>query len=147
MLIDAVLQDTNGRKVISISPDSTVREALYRLVQHNIGSLPVIDSTGRMVGIFTERDVLIGECADPKRFHGQLIKEVMTADPVCCNTGDSVHEAMDRMSRHRVGQLPVVEEGMLVGLVSVGDLIKSLYSQSEAEKEHLMAYLHGPEPT
>jgi CBS domain-containing protein len=144
MLIDHVLLDTNGRQVISIGPEATVRQALSLFVQHNIGSLPVVDASGELIGIFTERDVLFGECGDPNRFHRQLIMEVMTPDPVSCSTNDSVHEAMDKMSRHHVGQLPVVDEGKLVGVVSVGDLVRSLYSQTEAENQHLMAYLHGP---
>jgi len=89
-------------------------------------------------------DVLFGECGDTQRFHRQLIKEVMTSDPISCSTNDSVHEAMDKMSRHRIGQLPVVHDGELVGLVSIGDLIKALYSQTEAENQHLMSYLYGP---
>ena len=144
MLIEHVLLDTTGRQVISLGPEATVREALFLMVQHKIGSLPVVDASGELMGIFTERDVLIGECGDTKRFHRQLLKEVMTPDPVSCSTNDSVHEAMDKMSRHNVGQMPVVGEGKLVGLVSVGDLIKSLYSQVEADNQHLMAYLHGP---
>jgi CBS domain-containing protein len=143
MLIDTVLLETNGRHVISISPEATVREALHLFVQHNIGSLPVLDSSGRLIGIFTERDVLFGSCGDAKHFHRQLIKEVMTPDPIACSTTDSVHEAVDKMSRHRIGQLPVVKDGELVGLVSAGDLIRSLYSQTEAEKNHLMSYLYG----
>ena len=64
MLIDHVLLETNGRQLISIGPDASVREALYLLVMHKIGSLPVLDSSGNLVGIFTERDVLLGECGD-----------------------------------------------------------------------------------
>jgi CBS domain-containing protein len=143
MLIDHVLPETSGRQVISIGPEATVREAVHLFVQHNIGSLPVVDAEGNLIGIFTERDVLFGECGDTKRFHRQLMKEVMTRDPISCGTNDSVHEAMDKMSRHHVGQMPVLDEGKLVGLVSAGDLIKSLYSQTEDEKQHLMAYLHG----
>jgi CBS domain-containing protein len=144
MLISTVLLETGGRQVISIGPEATVREALSLFVEHNIGSLPVLDASGKLIGIFTERDVLFGECGDTKRFHRQVIKEVMTPDPISCSTNDSVHEAIDKMSRHQVGQLPVVDEGELVGLVSVGDLIKSLYSQTEAENQHLMSYLYGP---
>src|SRR5262245_7901847 len=144
MFIDNVLLETKELAVISIGPEATVLEALHLFVQHNIGSLPVLDASGKLIGIFTERDVLFGECGDTKRFHRQLIKEVMTPDPISCSTSDSVHEVMDKMSRHHVGQLPVVDEEKLVGLVSAGDLIKSLYSQSEAENQHLMAYLHGP---
>jgi CBS domain-containing protein len=143
MLIDHVLPEAAGRQVISIAPEATVREALYLFVQHNIGSLPVVDASGNLIGIFTERDVLFGECGDTDRFHRQLMKEVMTLDPISCSTNDSVHEAMDKMSRYHVGQLPVHEDGKLVGMVSAGDLIKSLYSQIEDEKQHLMAYLHG----
>ena len=144
MLIDAVLLDMNGPQVISISPESTVHEAVHLFVQQNIGSLPVLDTAGNLIGIFTERDVLFGECGDSKCFHRQLIKEVMSRDPVTCSTSDSVHDAMNTMSRNHVGQLPVVEDGKLVGMVSSGDLIKFLYTQAEAEKEHLMNYLHGP---
>jgi CBS domain-containing protein len=143
MLIDHVLPETIERQVISIGPEATVREAVYLFVQHNIGSLPVVDAQGKLIGIFTERDVLFGECGDTEQFHRQVMKEVMTHDPISCSTNDSVHEAMDKMSRHHVGQLPVLDEGKLVGLVSAGDLIKSLYSQTEDEKQHLMAYVHG----
>ena len=143
MLIDHVLPETIERQVISIGPEATVREAVYLFVQYNIGSLPVVDASGRLIGIFTERDVLFGECGDREHFHRQVMKEVMTHDPISCSTNDSVHEAMDKMSRHHVGQLPVLDEGKLVGLVSAGDLIKSLHSQTEDEKQHLMAYVHG----
>jgi CBS domain-containing protein len=144
MLIENVLLDTKGRDVISIGPEETVQEALYLMVQNSIGSLPVLDASGKLIGIFTERDVLFGECVDTKHFHGQLIKDVMTPDPICCSTQDSVHQAMDEMSRYGVGHLPVVDEGKLVGVVSVADLIKSLYSQAETDNQHLITYLHGP---
>jgi CBS domain-containing protein len=143
MLINDVLLDAKERQVISIRPDTTVREALYLLVQYNIGSLPVLDASGKLIGIFTERDVLFGECGDSKRFHHKLVNEVMTPDPICCSTNDSVHEAMGNLSRHNVGQLPVVDDGKLVGVVSLRDLIKSLYCQAEVDNQHLMAYIHG----
>lgn len=144
MLIEHILVETKDRHVISISPDATVREALHMLVQHRIGSLPVLDRAGKLIGIFTERDMLFGECADPSRFHQRMIQEVMTPNPIVCSPGDSVHDAIETMSRHRIGHLPVVMENELVGLVSVADLVKSLHGQAEAEKEHLIAYIQGP---
>ncbi len=113
------------------------------MVLHNIGCLPVLDETSKLIGIFTERDVLMGECGDVKRFHAQRIKEVMSAAPVTCSGDESVHDAMNKMSQFHVGQLPVVNDGKLIGIVSVGDLLKSLHGQAEAEKEHLINYLHG----
>jgi CBS domain-containing protein len=143
MLIDAVLLESQEREVISIGPEATVQQAVLRMVLHNIGSLPVLDDSDKVIGSFTERDVLMGECGDTKRFHGQRIKEVMTPAPVTCSASDSVHEAMNKMSQYHVGQLPVVDDGKLVGVVSIGDLIRALHGQAEAEKEHLINYVHG----
>ena len=132
------------QRLISIAPEASVKEALALFVEHNIGSLPVVDASGKLVGIFTERDVLHGDHRNPEQFHRQLIKEVMTPDPLTCSSSDAVHEVMGRMSRSHVGQLPVVDEGKLVGLVSVGDLIKSLYNHAEAANQQLTAFLYGP---
>jgi len=143
MRVDNVLV-AKERRLISIAPEASVREALALFVEHNIGSLPVVDASGKLVGIFTERDVLHGDHRNPEQFHRQLIKEVMTPDPLTCSSSDAVHEVMGRMSRSHVGQLPVVDEGKLVGLVSVGDLIKSLYNHAEAANQQLTAFLYGP---
>ena len=136
--------DAKGRRLVSIGPDAMVRDALSLFVEHNIGSLPVLDASGELVGIFTERDVLHGECRDLKSFHAQVIKEVMTADPITCNPDDMVQEVLGKMARHHVGALPVVDEGEVIGLVSMADLIRALLDQAEAENEHLAAYLYGP---
>jgi CBS domain-containing protein len=106
--------------------------------------VPVVDPSGELVGIFTERDVLYGDFGDSERFHRRLIGEVMTNDPITCGPDDLVSEVMDEMSRRRVGHLPVVDNGALIGMVSVGDLIKSLHDQLETENQHLTAYIHGP---
>ena len=143
MRVDNVLV-AKERRLISIAPEASVKEALALFVEHNIGSLPVVDASGKLVGIFTERDVLHGDHRDPEQFHRQLIKEVMTPNPFTCSSNDAVHEVMGKMSRSHVGQLPVVDEGKLVGLVSVGDLIKSLYNHAEAANQQLTAFLYGP---
>jgi CBS domain-containing protein len=143
MLVGNVL-GAKERRLISITPEASVKQALALFVEHNIGSLPVLDASGKLVGIFTERDVLYGDHRDCERFHRQLIKEVMTPNPLTCSSSDAVHQVMGKMSRNHVGQLPVVDEGKLVGLVSVGDLIKSLYNHAEAANEQLTAFLYGP---
>ena len=142
MFVHDVLK-AKGRRVISIGPEATVKQALARFVKNNIGSLPVVEVSGQVIGIFSERDVVFGDHRDSERFHQQLIGEVMTRDPIICSSKDTLALAMGKMARHHVGQLPVVDGGELVGLVSIGDLVKSLYEQVEAENRHLMDYLHG----
>jgi CBS domain-containing protein len=134
---------SEGRRVISIGPEATVKEALALFVEHNIGSLPVVAVSGQLIGIFTERDVIFGDHRDSERFHRQLVKEVPTSNPITCSPKETLAEAMGKLAKHRVGQLPVVDGSELVGLVSVGDLIEALYEQIEAENQHLMNYLHG----
>jgi CBS domain-containing protein len=68
----------------------------------------------------------------------------MTPDPICCTPTCSVEEALETMSRNNIGQLPVVDNDVVVGIVSVADLVNSLYGLAEAEKEHLMTYIQGP---
>jgi CBS domain-containing protein len=142
MFVHDVLK-AKGRRVISIDPEASVKQALARFVEHNIGSLPVVVASGQVIGIFSERDVVFGEFSDPERFHHRLIGEVMTPDPIICGPMDTLAVAMGKMARHRVGQLPVVDGGELVGLVSVGDVVGALHEQVEVENRHLMDYLHG----
>ena len=142
MFVHDVLK-AKGRRVISIGPEASVRQALARFVEHNIGSLPVVEASGQVIGIFSERDVVFGDYRDSERFHHRLIGEVMTPNPIICGPKDTLAVAMGKMARHRVGQLPVVDGGELVGLVSIGDLVQGLFEQMEAENRHLMDYLHG----
>jgi CBS domain-containing protein len=142
MLVRDVLRQ-KGRRVIQIPPEASVQEALTLFVEHNIGSLPVVDPEGRLLGIFSERDVLFGLHDDCERFHRRRIEEVMTPDPIVCAPEDPVHEVMGKLTVHRVGQLPVMSGDKLVGVVSVGDLVKAMYDRVESENRHLLSYLYG----
>ena len=142
MQIRSVLTAKN-RPVITIGPQATVSQAVAELVRHNIGSLPVVDEAGAMVGIFTERDVLRGLEGRGKDFCHAPIGEVMTREVVSCAADDSVHDAMGRLSEHRIGQLPVLEDARVVGIVSIGDLVRVLYETAEEENRNLMTYVYG----
>jgi CBS domain-containing protein len=143
MQVREVLKNKGGG-AIQIGPEATVAEAIERLVHFNIGSLPIVERDGRLVGIFTERDVLRGVNRDCDGFSHRVMHEVMTRNPVSCDLDDDVHDVMGKMARHQVGQLPVTHDDELVGLVSVGDLVKLLYQKVEAENQHLVSYLYGP---
>ncbi len=135
--------NTKGNAIYSIRSDATVSDAVAKMVHHNIGSMPIIEGDGQLVGIFTERDVLRGMHKDCEGFGRSAIREMMTRNPVTCELDDDVHEVMGKMSEFRVGQLPVMLNAQLVGLVSIGDVVKILYEKVEAENRHLLAYIHG----
>ncbi len=103
-LIDDVLM-AKGRRIISIGPEATVEEALALFVEHNIGTLPVAAATEELLGIFTERDVILGDHYDVERFHHNFIKEVETRNPVTCSPKATLAEATSKMAKHHVGQL------------------------------------------
>jgi len=142
MLVRHVLE-SKGRRMITIDSEATVGEAIAKLVQNNIGSLPVIDHDGHLIGIFSERDVLRIIHNRGEGFGRLRVSEVMTRDPVTCHLDDDVEEVMGKMSERSIAKVPVTTGEQLVGIVSVGDVIKVLYDKVHAENQHLISYIHG----
>ena len=135
--------NAKGARVITIDPDATVNEAVARLVQNNIGSLPVADADGRLLGILSERDVLRGLHNRGEGFGRIAVSEVMTHDPITCTLDCDVDEVMGKMSERRIAKVPVLDAGRLVGIVSVGDVVKVMYQRVHSENQHLYSYIHG----
>lgn len=142
MLIRDVLRMKN-RTLVTVRPGASVAQAVGLLDSNNIGSLPVVDEEGRLCGIFSERDVLIGLHRTGEDFCRQPIASVMTRDVATCTPEDSVHDAMGRMGSRGVGQLPVLINGEVAGIVSAGDLLRALHQATEEENKHLIDYVHG----
>jgi CBS domain-containing protein len=142
MQVRDVLKAKGGR-VVTIEQDAMVSEAIARLVQNNIGSLPVTDGEGRLVGIFSERDVLRGIHNRGEGFARTRVSEVMTPNPVTCRLDDDVNDIMGAMSGRRIAKVPVLDGSQLVGIVSVGDVIKVMFDRVNSENQHLMTYIHG----
>jgi CBS domain-containing protein len=132
-----------GSHVWSISREATVLEAAQLMNEHKIGSLVVLDDD-RVVGIFTERDVLrrvVGAQREPARTR---VEEVMTTELVCCTPETTVDEARGAMMTRRIRHLPVVDgERRLLGLISIGDLNAHLASDQEYTIHLLHEYLYG----
>jgi len=142
MHVRDVLRRKSGQ-VITLNQDLTVADAIARLVQHNIGSLPVVDENGRLVGILSERDIMRGWHKGGDTYRARTVAEVMTPDPFICSCDDDVQDVMRKMSEHHIAKLPVTSGDDLIGIVSVGDVVKVLYEQLQAENSHLMSYLYG----
>jgi CBS domain-containing protein len=142
MLVRDVLV-SKGRRVIAIDSEATVSEAIAKLVQNNIGSLPVLDHGGHLIGIFSERDVLRVIHNRGEGFGRLRVADVMTGDPVTCHLDDDVNDVMGKMSERHIAKVPVLSDSELVGIVSVGDVVKVLYDKVHTENLHLISYIHG----
>lgn len=132
-----------GSQVASIGPAATALDAAVRMNEHKIGSLIVMDE-GALVGIITERDLLQRIIAAHRDPADTLVRDVMTAELLCCRTYTPLDEARGVMKNRRVRHLPVVDEdGHLLGLISIGDLNAYQAHDQEATIHLLHDYIHG----
>lgn len=134
-----------GHEVYAIGPRATVRQAVQRMNEHGVGALLVLDD-GRLVGIFTERDVLrrvVDAGRDP---HTTLVAEVMSSPVVTIRPETSVRGAMETITKLRHRHLPVVESGNIIGMVSIGDLLRWVTYYQQREIEHMTDYITGRAP-
>lgn len=144
MQLQDILQ-SKGSHVLAISPQNTLDDVVQKLVKNNCGSLVVCEEENpcRMVGIITERDILRA-CAARKSLSEVRVQEVMSRNPVTGSPLDTVQDAMGEMTNRRIRHLPIVDEqGSLVGIVSIGDLVKNQHDQLSMENHYLKTYIHG----
>jgi CBS domain-containing protein len=129
-----------GSAVATIQPDAPVSELLTLLVDRNIGAV-VVTSGGAVAGIVSERDVVHRVHRDGVALLSVPVSEIMTSDVVTCLPGDEVDNLMRIMTERRIRHLPVVVDGSLAGIVSIGDLVKARIGELEDERAHLHSYL------
>lgn len=134
-----------GRQVHVISQEATAFEALVKMVKNGVGSLVVMDGDD-IVGIFTERDFLRRVALQQVDAHATPVREVMTGKLICLGPDHPIEDCMAIMTRERIRHLPVIEGGRLAGLVSIGDLVKHLSAEREAEVRYLTDFITGKYP-
>jgi signal-transduction protein with cAMP-binding, CBS, and nucleotidyltransferase domain len=140
--IDDVLR-TKGSAVHVTSPDSTVFDAISRMVELNIGSLLVVDEDGDLVGIMTERDYLRKVALLGRTSRTTPVSEIMTSGVLTVSRWSEVDDCLTLMTQRRIRHLPVIERGRTIGVVSVGDLVKQKLNIQRFEIEQLTAYIQG----
>lgn len=132
-----------GRDVATIRPEATLRDAVHELTERNIGAL-VVSSDGRSLqGIISERDVVRQLVAAGTDALGHTVRDAMSADVVTCTQKATVDDLMGTMTERRVRHIPVVEGDTLVGLVSIGDVVKSRIVELEVQTQALENYVSG----
>ena len=139
MRISDVLR-TKGSEVATLTADATVAELLSGLAAHNIGAMVVLDESG-VAGIVSERDVVRHLHAQGAGLLDQPVRTIMSEVRVQCAPTDVVNSLAGLMTTHRVRHVPVVDNGRLAGIVSIGDVVKNRMEELEAEQEHLHAYI------
>jgi CBS domain-containing protein len=136
---------TKGHRVWSIAPDSTVYEALEVMAEKNVGAVLVMESN-RLVGIFSERDYARKVVLYGKASKTTLVREVMTERVMYVGPEQTAEECMALMTDKRVRHLPVMEGGEVIGIISIGDVVKSIISEQEFLIEQLERYITGTYP-
>ena len=136
------LLNAKSDQVWTADPDDTVLDAIRMMADKDVGALVVIED-GRPVGIFTERDYARNVVLEDRQSKTTPVRDVMSTRIVCASPEQTIEECMAVMTEKRVRHLPVLEDGKLAGIVSIGDLVKSRIADQEFLIERLAHYIHG----
>ena len=136
------LLENKGHEIFSISPDASVYEAIEVLAAKGIGALLVMQE-GRLVGLLSERDYARKVILKGKSSRETRVKEIMTKKVRCIPPSTKLEEAMALMTEKRVRHLPVVEEKAVIGVISIGDVVKEVISEQEFHIQQLENYIMG----
>lgn len=138
-----LLRNKQSQVVHTVCAEATVLEALQLLAEHNVGALPVVDKAGALVGVVSERDYARKVVLKGRSSVGTPISAIMSSPVVTVAPQQSVQSCMDLMTERHLRHLPVVDDGGLIGLLSIGDLVKEALAEQKALVEQLERYIRG----
>ena len=141
MKVHDILQ-SKGSGVHSISPNATLADVVNALVAKNCGSLVVLEDD-RLVGIISERDILRASAADDRDFSRIPVAEKMTKELITGTTHDELGHVMGVLTANRIRHLPIVDGGSLMGIISIGDVVKAQHDQLSLENQYLKDYIQS----
>ncbi len=142
MLVEHVL-DQKGREVHCTTPVTSVLAAAQALNKNRVGCMVVVDGEGRVAGMFSERDLARGIAVFGDEVLKAPVSELMTKEVITCKPTDTVEQLMGVMTRSRIRHVPVMHESRLVGMVSIGDIVKNRLQEAEQEIDHMRHYVAG----
>ena len=137
------LLDAKGRQVISISPDASVFDAIKLMADKAIGSLVVLEEDARLAGIVTERDYARKVIIKGRSSRDTRVADIMSTGVITAAADHTVNECMETMTEKKVRHLPVVEDGTVIAMISIGDLVQAIIADQQEEIEQLEHYISG----
>ena len=140
MDIGSLIADRRSSDVISCSVDGQVREAVRLLASKRIGALPVMEG-GKVVGIFSERDVIYRLAEEGDACLARPVSDVMTSPPITVDRATKIDQALALMTKRRIRHLPVIDGETMCGFISIGDLVKSRFDEVQHEAEAMRDYI------
>ena len=143
MIVKSILKEkARGAGVVTVTSDAKISEAAGLLAQHRIGALLVIGAAGAIAGILSERDIIRGVAERGNLCLNLSVRDLMTAEVVACHESDTIEALMQIMTSRRIRHLPVVgDEDRLVGIVTIGDVVKSRLEEADMEVDNLRHYV------
>ncbi len=140
MQVDTILQSKGGA-VFTVAAGAPISEAVAELNRHRIGAVVVLADNGAVAGILSERDIVRHLGDDPTALLRRPVSDIMTTRVITCARMTAVADLMEQMTRHRIRHIPIVEDGELVGIVSIGDVVKRKIEETEQEALALREYI------
>ncbi len=138
--VSAVLKH-KGHRVVTVAPHEAVASVVKVLTLNRIGAAPVVDEQGRLVGIISERDIIRGMSENGEAVSTLPAERLMTCEVRTCSPGDQIVEVMQVMTHQRFRHLPVLQNGALCGIVSIGDVVKQRLDELQFETDELRRYI------
>lgn len=142
MLIEVILKDKGGT-VFTVDADSTLHAAAQVLDEKKIGAAVAVHADGKLAGVLSERDIVRRVARHGADGLSMTVADAMTRDVITIAPKETISDGLGRMTDRRIRHLPVVDDGRLLGLVSIGDLVKWKIADAEAEAEMLKSYMAG----
>lgn len=145
MLVTQIFRQKEAHRIITLTPESPVSQAVELMKEEHIGALMVMDDAGELCGILSERDVVRALPDHGADLLGLPVERLMTSPVETCGPTAHVDEIMQIMTARHFRHLPVLEDGKLIGMISIGDVVKSRLDELETESLHLQNYIAGIE--
>ena len=142
MYVQTIL-GTKGSKVVTTRPGETIEATSRLLTANKIGAVIVADEAGKLVGVISERDIVGAMAAHGARVAAMRVEELMTRDVLTCRPSDTISEIMAVMTARRVRHLPVIEDDKLLGIVSIGDVVKHRLDEAALEVDSMRQYVQS----
>lgn len=137
--VNEILKRKN-HEIFAATSDTTVYDAIKLMSEKNIGALPVIDGD-QLSGIFSERDYARKIVLLNRKSQETLIKDIMTATVITVTAADSIDDCMEKMSAKRIRHLPVMQDGKMIGIISIGDVVTAIIESQKETINHLQNYI------